>query len=233
MLVPAGTIMVVWVPHGLLLLEPDVSYYVQLAEYVLPSFVASLILAAIASWKFVGSNERPIEFTWVSIAAPTLVIAICASAYKIAIPERGIPSNLNHDSLENLYGSHFDETIQTLQLTEEHLDDEVSRLNEVFSKHPEILSVSLEEPNTRGTVFGSTFYYAKDTNPPGSSCSRTGPIPENQRNLIRCTLDYGMLDKIDTLRYIRNFEYEDELLELEVQFDFEKVREVIDDSTGT
>src|SRR5437762_1105024 len=41
MLVPAGTIFVVWVPHFLLLAEPNVGYYIRLARYVVPSFVAT------------------------------------------------------------------------------------------------------------------------------------------------------------------------------------------------
>jgi len=38
-LVPAGTIMTAWVPHSLLLLVPDVEYYLLFAEFVFPSFV--------------------------------------------------------------------------------------------------------------------------------------------------------------------------------------------------
>ena len=232
MLVPAGTIMTALVPHGVLLAMPELGYYIQFARYVFPSFLVTGVIAGLISLKFVTLNEA-IEFKWKLLIAPTVVLAICVTSYLVVIPERNMPSYLNHDVIEEQYGVYLNNVIELLRSEEKHRTRETDRLRAVFAAKSEIFSVSLEEPDTKGTVYGKTFHYIRDKSPPSSACSRSGPIPEGQKNLMRCTLDYGTFSKVEVLRYTREFQFKDENLLLLVQFEYEKLIDLLESQDET
>ena len=73
MLVPAGTIMAAWVPHGLLLTMPDIGYYFRFARFVFQSFAMTAAIFGLIAWWRIKDEAKPLHVTWMTFVVPIVV----------------------------------------------------------------------------------------------------------------------------------------------------------------
>ena len=128
--------------------------------------------------------------------------------------------------LDKIYGQHLDDVIALLSVADPvRQASEVNRLKGEFRTHRAVVSVSLEDPGTEGSVHGQLFHYLRIEGPPRKSCS--GISTGDQLGLTRCTWSYGAFNDLDVLRYNLRFDYGDETLGLVVEFDYDEVLEAV------
>lgn len=227
MIASAGTIMVVWVPHGVLFLEFDPGYYAHFAEYAFPSLAITLLVMGIGAW--VGIHEAvPVRKpSRRAVVLPFVAVAATILAYVWAFPNREIPDRITTAAVERAYGDMFDNVIALHDL----VDPEAKRLRAeelkaAFTSDDAIIHVALEDPGYRHAVFGEALYFYRDNlRPTNKSCS--GASPPEQERLIRCSWKGGGADRRNVLKYRRYFEFDGERLELIVEFDFDELSDVL------
>lgn len=226
-MVPAATIYVAWVPHSVILLTPDLSYYVQFAKYVLVSFLLTgLVAYVLARWRL-PTKALPQSPSLGLFVTPVVIFLLIFAAIQYVAPDREIPEGITKSLLEERYGADLDDVIALLKIENEAEQLlEVDRIKEQFRNSPEVLYVSLQDPGSSGAVYGGLFYYSRRDSAPSKACS--GVHKDDQRGLMRCTWKYGTFDTLDVLRYQREFEFGEEILSLIVEYDYPGLLEVVE-----
>ncbi len=123
-------------PNALLLIYLDVSYYFRLAKYTLPSFGATALLSTIAAFVLIRKRPERLGIRWMTFAFPAGVAAVVFGAYQYALPDTGVPSEINTAAVEQAYGAKLDEAIALHDISDpegrrqkmEHLKAEFSLL---------------------------------------------------------------------------------------------------------
>jgi hypothetical protein len=225
-IVPAGIINVIWVPHSVVLLTPDVGYYVHFARFVFPSFaLTATILLAFAWWRVKG-DVHPLQFNWTTIAVPIVVATLIVGLFRYFVPDERISPKITTPVLDEMYGQHFEDVIALPNIEElAHQKSEVNRLQKEFRNHRAVILISLDDPRTRGSATGQLFYYLRDERPPSASCS--GVSTGDQVGLSRCTWSYGTFNNLDVLQYKLKIDHDDEDLVLFIDFDYEELLDSI------
>jgi hypothetical protein len=218
MLVPAGTIMAAWVPHGLLLLMPDLSYYFRFLRVVVTSFAVTAVVLGLAAWWLVRRDVRPVKASWTTLVVPFLVIGGVALLYRHSFPNRDIPAHVTTQAIESAYGKELDAVAALSGLEDpEQRRSAVAKLRREFESDPAVLRVSY--PGSTGVVRGDIFHYRRGESPPSISCS--GVPPAEQRGLIRCTWSYGRFERADVLKYSRSARREGSA-DVVIEFDYDE-----------
>lgn len=219
MVVPAGTIMAALVPHGMLLGVPDLGYYLRFSGFVFPSFAITAALFGLLSWWLVRPDVNPPKRNWANFGMPVTVLILIIGLYSYRFPDRDIAPALTTQAIEDAYGRSLDDVIALLSIDDvERRRVEVTRLKSVFESDSAVLQVMLRDADT-------TFHYQKGTSPSGWSCS--GGDALDQHGLMRCTWEYGTLDRRDVLSYVRRFPHKAEALGVVIQFDYGDVLDSI------
>jgi hypothetical protein len=229
MLVPAGTIMTAWVPHGLLLIHVDFAYYLHTAKYAFPSFGITATIFSVFAFLSIREKPTALRINWATFAFPAFVVAISFGAYKLAFPDRDIPEKINTAAIEQAYGAKLDEVISLHNMSDPIVQQQVGEeLKMHFDDDPSVIYVSLEDPGYPHTVSGQLFYfYQDDLNPPSKSCS--GAAPPEQKGLIRCSWKGGGANRRNVVKYTRRFTYGDERLFVVIEFDFKELMRSLPD----
>ncbi len=226
-LVPAGTIMVAWVPHAVLIPMLDIGYYTRLAQFVIPSFAITATLFGAVSWWRIKGEIKPLAFDWTTLAVPIVVAVLVTGLINYFVPDRDISPKLTSPILEKFYGDSLDDIADLLNVSEPDIQaSEVARLKNELRIQREILRVSLEGPSTSDAGSDSIFYYLRDESPPSKSCS--GVSKGDQIGLWRCTWSFSSFNELDVLEYTRRFDHGDETLRLVVEFEYDKLLDVIE-----
>ena len=79
MIVPAGIIFVAWAPHGLLLLTPNIDYYVRFSSYVIPSFIITGIVFSVISYWAVKAVQENLALNRKTFILPITIFILCIS----------------------------------------------------------------------------------------------------------------------------------------------------------
>ena len=229
MLVPAGTIMTAWVPHGLLLVNFDFGYYLHTAKYALPSFGITATIFGVVGFLSIRKKPSSLKIDSVTFALPVLVAAITFGAYKLAFPDRDIPEKISTATVEQAYGQKLDEVISLHSMSDPIVQQQaIDELKVYFENEPAVIHVSLEDPGYPHSVSGQLFYfYQDDLSPPSKSCS--GAAPPEQKGLIRCSWKGGGASRRNVLKYTRRFEFEGERLSIIIEFDFKALMRTLPD----
>ena len=226
-IVAAGTINVAWVPHALLFLDFDLSYYAHFGKYVFSSLAITFLVMGIGAWAGIREAMPARAPSRRVVLLSLFAIATTILAYVLAFPQRDIPEIITTAAIERLFGDRLDDVVALHDLS----DPEAKRrgadeLKAAFSSDAAIIHVALEDPGYQHTVYGNAFYfYQDDLQPTNTSCS--GASPPEQVGLIRCSWKGGGADRRNVIRYRRFFVFEDERLELIVEFDFDELRDAL------
>lgn len=223
MLVPAGTIMTAWVPHGLLLVHFDLGYYLHFAKYAFPSFAITAFVFSVAAVVWIRKKPERIKVGLTTFAFPAVVLAVTVGTYQYSFPDRDIPPKINTAAVERAYGAKLDDVISLHSIPDpEEQRRRVEELKADFASDPSVIHISLEDPGHRGSVYGRIFYfYQDDRRPTNKSCS--GANPPEQEGLIRCSWKGGGASRRNVIKYTRRFQYGDERLEIIIEFEFKEL----------
>ncbi|MEO1202522.1 MAG: hypothetical protein AAFX10_07435 [Pseudomonadota bacterium] len=140
---------------------------------------------------------------------------------------RRISPDVTTESVELRYGESLDEVVALHTApTEQDRRRRVDALESRFSEDPAVIHVSVEDPGEPGSVYGRVFHFYQDgRSPAGKSCS--GAVPPEQEGLIRCSWDIEGYDDDNVIKYTRRSEFEGELLEVIVEFDYDELRRAL------
>lgn len=217
MVAPAATILSTWVPHGLLLIMPELGYYLRFAHIVFPSFVITAGVFAVVAWWLIRANTPPLKPNWATIVIPIIVATLVISLYRFVVPDSDIPADLTTDAIESAYGDQLDAVVSLLAFQDsERKERETERLRRVFDADDAVVRVYLQAPSAVGDTSDNAFSYLKGRSPPSTSCS-------GSYRLMRCIWSYDTFDQKKTLRYRRIFEFAEEALAVEIEFDYENL----------
>jgi hypothetical protein len=218
-LVPAGVILVAWVPHGLLITTPDIGYYVQFARFIFPSFLVTALVFTVISIRMIRADATPQKFKWRSLLVPIFVGAVVLSIYRFFIPDRDVPQSLSADAIESEYGEELDAVASLLGMENSApRKREAERLQAFFDGEDAVVRVYLQGPSAMSEVGDDPFVYTRGRSPSSTSCS-------GSYFLTRCTWSFETFDRMETLLYRRAFEFAEEQLVLEIEFEYEKLRD--------
>ena len=219
MLVPAGTIMAAWVPHGLLLLTPDIGYYVRFSRVVVPSFALTAAALGLVAWWRIRGDVRPVRVNWATFVGPIAVFGVIAGLYRYSIPDRDLPAPVTIQAVESAYGDELDAVAALSEIDDsEQRRSAVAELQSAFESDPAVLRVSY--PGTTGVIRGEIFYYLKGESPSGASCSGAQP------GLMRCTWSYDTSERLDVLRYSRSIAQGEEAADIAIDFYYDEALDV-------
>lgn len=223
MVVPAATILTAWVPHGLLITMPEIDYYVRLAHFVFPSFLITAVVFALISMRAIRAEEAPLRLRWHTVVVPILVAAFVFGIYRFFVPDRSVPRGLNADAIEATYGDELDAVASLLAMEDPALRErEAERLQAFFDGDDAVVQVYLQTPSAMSEIGENAFGYTRGRSPPSKSCS-------GSYFLMRCTWSFDTFDRLETLRYRRVFEFAEERLALEIEFEYDKLRNELGD----
>jgi len=223
MVVPAATILTAWVPHGLLITMPDIGYYVRLARFVFPSFFITAVVFIFISIRTIRADAAPLKFKWHTLLVPIIVGALVFGIYRFFIPDRDVPRGLNADAIEAEYGDELDAVASLIAMEDSALRQrEAERLQTFFDGEDAVVQVYLQTPRAMSEIGENVFGYMRGRSPPSKSCS-------GSYLLMRCTWSFDTFDRMETLRYRRVFEFAEEQLALEIEFEYDKLRDELGD----
>jgi len=161
-----------------------------------------------------------------TLAAPIAVTILIVGLFDYFIPNRNISPKLTTQALDEIHGKHLDDVVSLLNIKNfAYQKSEVRRLRDVFSAYRAVIAVTLQDPNTQGSVYGQLFHYVRNEGPPSKSCS--GVSAGGQIGLSRCTWSYSAFKNLDVLKYSQHFDQGDEVLTLTVEFDYDRVSEMV------
>lgn len=99
---------------------------------------------------------------------------------------------------------------------------EAERLQTFFDGDDAVVRVYLQTPSAMSESGASVFGYARGRSPPSKSCS-------GAYLLMRCTWSFDTFDRMETLLYRRVFEFAEEQLALEIEFEYDRLRDQLGD----
>lgn len=230
MVVPAGAISTVAVPNALLLIHFDLSYYIQLAKYTLPSFGATALLSTIAAFVWIRKRPARLEVSWATFAFPAFVVAVVFGAYQYAYPDTSIPPEINTAAVEQAFGAKLDDVIALHDIADpEEQRQKVQDLKAEFSSDPAVIYVSLENPGHERGDSGPAFHFNQgDRRPRHKTC--VGVVGPEQKGLRRCYWTGNRAGRRNVIRYRRQFDYGGEHRYLVVEFDLRALLRALPES---
>lgn len=229
MIVPAGTINTVLVPHALLLVAPDPAYYFWIPQYILTSFAITAIIFIVIAKLIIRKRPQAKGVDWRTFSYPLLALTSTFVVFKAIVPDRDIPLSITTAAVERAYGSSIDAVIALHRIEDAtQQGTAVADLKSRFSEDAAIIHVSLEDPGHAGGVYGQVFYfYQDDLSPPSKTCS--GTVPPEQKGLQRCSWKGGGTSRRNVIRYMRGFSLDDEELVVVFEFDFKAMGKTLRD----
>lgn len=221
MIVPAGIILIAWVPHGLLVTTLDIGYYVQFARFVFPSFVFTALVFTLIAIRTIREDAVAPKFKWHSLLIPIFAGFLVFSVYRLFVPDRDVSQGLSGEAIESEYGEELDAVASLLGMESSSLrKGEAERLRAFFDGEDSVVKVYLQTPSAMEQSGESIFEYARGPSPRSESCS-------GSYLLMRCTWSFDTYQSMETLRYRRTFEFSGEKLVLEIEFEYDKIRDQI------
>jgi hypothetical protein len=239
MIVPAATIMVGLVPHGLLILTMPselLDYYFRIASHVFSSFFATgLILSAIAL-RWIRLDTARLYPKWINLWVLLMFIILIVPTYRF-INSTGVHQNLSIGSIEATYGPQLDDVTALLSITDAREKElEIKRLNDLFKTDISVIEVRMREQKNNSADIA--FYYLNGER--GNIGCVSSMLPE-QKGLQRCkwtAVDmvdglffprckkwFGIFESCeerDVLQYVRPFKYQEEERFVRVAFDYKE-----------
>lgn len=150
---------------------------------------------------------------------PFVVIVVLLAVFYARVPDRSIPSYIDHELIEANYGQEMDAALATLETdTADEMLAERKRLSEQFEKDPLIVSVWLEDG--RDKTSNHNIFRRHLDNVSRRTCS-SYKRKYVEDGLMRCTLWQHWFGGTETLKY-RRYAWTKEGYRLEVSFDYER-----------
>lgn len=228
--VPVGLISG-WAPNILLLLAGglDLGYYISHAQYAVPSFAITGVLAwLVVRWwvkddaSFLPTKTLKTLPAIMRVVIPVSVLVIVVSLYNYYFPSYDIPSSFSRDTVEEPYGELLDRTIALYYMKDEaQRETTINELRVQFQKDPLVRRVKLVFRDVVNHTTDDIFRFERkpvgdeQINTGGSSCRQAHR--DKETGLWRCMLSGGLyVTKL--LRYRQEYGYEDRPLELSIYF---------------